>query len=388
MLQAVFHSSISEIDPSLWDGLFACDNPFVQHAFLLALEESACVSAATGWQPQHMVLYRRDKAVAVLPLYLKSHSYGEFVFDWGWAQAYERNGLSYYPKLLTAIPFIPSSGPRAGFAGDQDRAELTAALLEHVQEHARQLGCSGWHLLFPEPDLVAHLQGIAKPELLCRRDLQFHWFNRNYQCFDDYLSVLRSSRRKNLKRERRKVAEQGLVLQRKTAHEITGQDWAAFYRCYTRTYLKRSGHAGYLNREFFQRLLELMREQLMLVVAKRDDEVVASSLFLFDKQRLYGRYWGALEDIRFMHFEACFYQGIEFCIENGISEFDPGTQGEHKLLRGFEPHETCSFHWIADPRFRGAIEDFLKTERKATRDYSDRASEFLPYKNEINTNSQ
>ncbi len=380
MVHAQFHSSISEIDPECWDGLFNSDNPFVQHAFLLALEESGCVSAETGWQPQHLVLYQRDQAVAVLPLYQKSHSHGEFVFDWGWAEAYQRYGLVYYPKLLTAVPFTPSSGPRAGFAAGHDRDKLTGVLISSVKQHAQQLTCSSWHLLFPDPALAAQLGHIPESQLLHRQDVQFHWFNRGYESFGDFLSVLRSSRRKSLKRERRQIAEQGVTLVRKTGMEISDEDWSGFYRCYCHTYLKRSGHPGYLTKDFFLHLLEKMGEQLLLVVAQRDGAMIASSLFLFDSHTLYGRYWGALSEVNCLHFEACFYQGIEFCIERKIAEFDPGTQGEHKLLRGFEPFTTDSYHWIADPRFRNAIGDFLSKEKKGVKSYAESVAEFLPFK--------
>ena len=380
MLRAQFHSSISAIDPTVWDGLFACDNPFIQHAFLLALEESACVSAETGWQPQHLVLYQRDQAVAVMPLYIKSHSHGEFVFDWGWVEAYQHYGLAYYPKLLTAVPFTPSAGPRAGFAAGRDRGELVSVLVARVKQHAQQLDCSSWHLLFPDAALGKQLERIPESHLLHRQDTQFHWFNRGYECFDDFLWALRSSRRKSIKRERRLICEQGVTLLRKTGEEISDEDWSGFYRCYCRTYLKRSGHPGYLTQGFFVRLLEKMRNQLMLVVAQRDGVMIASALFLFDAHTLYGRYWGALADVRCLHFEACFYQGIEFCIDKMIAEFDPGTQGEHKLLRGFKPFTTASYHWISEPRFRDAIGNYLIKERKGVQSYSERVAEFLPYR--------
>ncbi len=380
MVRAQFYSSIAQVDASLWNGLFNCDNPFIQHAFLLALEESGCVSAATGWQPQHLVLYQRDQAIAAMPLYIKSHSHGEFVFDWGWVEAYERHGLAYYPKLLTAVPFTPSAGPRAGFAPGQDQGALASALLARLKQHAQRHNCSSWHLLFAEDSLGKQFAHIHQGQLLHRQDVQFHWFNRDYQRFDDFLLALRSSRRKSLKRDRRLVAEQGVKLQRKTGEQISDEDWSGFYRCYRRTYLKRSGHPGYLTRGFFVRLLEKMRDQLMLVVAERDGAMIASSLFLFDSHTLYGRYWGALSEVNCLHFEACFYQGIEFCIEKQIVEFDPGTQGEHKLLRGFEPFITSSYHWISDPRFRDAIGDFLKMEKKGVQSYGERVAEFLPFK--------
>jgi predicted N-acyltransferase len=324
-------------------------------------------------------LYKDQNAIAAMPLYLKTHSHGEFVFDWGWAEAYERNGLNYYPKLVSAVPFIPSTGPRIGIAVEQDRAEVFAELTQALSQRARENGISGWHLLFPEME-TEEKAVLKSANVLQRNDVQFHWMNHQYNDFDNYLSKLRSSRRKNVRRERKAIAAQGVTLERKTGSGISPEDWSAFYLCYCSTYLKRSGHPGYLNRTFFDLLLEHMSDSLMLVMASRDGEPVASALFFYDSERLYGRYWGSLTDIHCLHFEACFYQGIEFCIENKIGEFDPGTQGEHKLLRGFEPVITESYHWISDVRFRDAIAVFLESEKKSTRDYGERAAEFLPFK--------
>jgi predicted N-acyltransferase len=375
------HSSIAEIPAALWDGLFNSRNPFVQHAFLLAMEESGCVSARTGWQPRHMVLHDGGEAVAVLPLYEKNDSYGEFVFDWGWAEAYQRHGLNYYPKLVTAIPFSPVAGPRVGIAESAEPGAVFRALLDAIHQLSAEYGYSGWHLLFPGERLQKALIEMRDEGAFMHREaVQFHWFNREYQSFDDFLATLRSSRRKNIRRERRRVAEEGVTVMRKAGAEISDEDWRGFYQCYQSTYLKRSGHTGYLNWDFFSRLRETMSGALMLVVAYRNDGIVASSLFLYDRDRLYGRYWGALRNISCLHFEACFYQGIEFCIENGIQTFDPGTQGEHKLVRGFEPVKSASYHWIANPQFRRAIADFLNREKRFTEEYKEQAEDMLPYR--------
>jgi predicted N-acyltransferase len=375
------YSSIADIPPARWNDLFGSQNPFVQHAYLLALEESGCVSTESGWQPRHMLLMDDEQALAAMPLYAKSHSYGEFVFDWGWADAYARHGLDYYPKLLTAIPFSPVAGPRVGVSSMAKPAEVFAELLKGVYQLAIKQKCSSWHLLFPGQRLQKALVGLKEEGAFLHREaVQFHWFNRGYSDFDEFLATLRSSRRKNLRREKRLVAEEGVTLQRKMGDEISDEEWQGFHCCYMNTYRKRSGHDGYLNREFFDRLRETMSSQLMLVVARREDLVVACSLFLFDSRRLYGRYWGALEDISCLHFEACYYQGIEFCIENSINEFDPGTQGEHKLLRGFEPVISASYHWIADSRFRSAIAEFLTHEKRGTEQYQRAAELYLPYR--------
>lgn len=376
-----FHSSISDIPAPLWDGLFESENPFVQHAFLLALEQSGCVTSQTGWLPQHILISDNDEPVAVIPLYAKTHSYGEFVFDWGWAEAYERAMLDYYPKLVTAIPFSPVAGPRIGISKDADPEKVFVVLLNGLRELSLQHGYSSWHLLFPGARLQKALLALKdEGAVLHREAVQFHWFNQAYQSFDDFLAGLRSSRRKNLRRERRLIAEQGVSVQRISGVDISDEEWQGFYQCYMNTYRKRSGHDGYLNRAFFDQLRTTMTRQLMLVVARRDAEIIACSLFMFDHRRLYGRYWGALEDVSCLHFEACFYQGIEFCIESALDEFDPGTQGVHKLMRGFEPVKSASYHWIADPRFREAIAVFLKQEKRGTDAYQQDAKTYLPYK--------
>jgi len=377
-----FYTSIADIPPTLWDDLFDSENPFVQHRFLLALEQSGCVSAESGWQAQHLLLVDDDdQALAVMPLYAKNHSYGEFVFDWGWADAYARHGLDYYPKLITAIPFSPVAGPRIGILPSAVVDDVFAALLKAVHQLARSFHYSSWHLLFPGLRLQQALLGMKdEGAFLHREAVQFHWINRDYHHFDDFLAGLRSSRRKNVKRERRLVMEQGVSIQRKVGAQISDEEWSGFYHCYMSTYRKRSGHDGYLNSDFFNRLRENMTESLMLVVARCDDQIVASSLFMFDSNRLYGRYWGALRDISCLHFEACFYQGIEFCIERGLMEFDPGTQGEHKLMRGFAPVKSASYHWIEDSRFRQAIADFLSKEKRGTDVYRKQAETYLPYK--------
>ena len=380
-MQVQSYSSIAAIPANTWDGLFDSDNPFVQHAFLLALEQSGCVSADSGWQPRHLLISEDDRPLAVMPLYAKSHSYGEFVFDWAWAEAYQRHGLNYYPKLVTAIPFSPVTGPRLGIAPAAEIESVIAVLLQTLQQQSETEGISSWHLLFPDAHLLDAFQVLkVKQPFLHREAVQFHWFNRDYRSFDEFMLSMRSARRKNLKRERRLIAEQDVDVKRVQGTDITDEEWEGFYCCYMSTYRKRSGHDGYLNREFFDALRNTMSASLMLVVARCKTEVVACSLFLFDSVSLYGRYWGSLQDVSCLHFEACFYQGIEFCIERGLKEFDPGTQGEHKLMRGFEPVKSASYHWIADTRFRVAIADFLVQEKRGTDSYQEQAKAFLPYK--------
>lgn len=389
--------SMADIEAESWDRLFSGGNPFLRHAFLSTLEDSGSADAAGGWTPHHLLLERDGSAVAAMPLYLKAHSYGEFVFDWGWAEAWSRHGLAYYPKLLTAVPFCPSVGPRLGLAAGEDPAAMGHGVVARIRKEAEALGLSGWHLLFPDAASLAALrpQG-SEAALLLRQDVQFHFHNPGYAHFDDFLAGLRSSRRKNLRKERRRVAAQGVTLERHLGPDIEDADWAAYYRCYVQTFLERSGHTGYLTREFFELLRERMSDQLMLVVARRGgdaesearggseakggSEVVAGALFLFDAERLYGRWWGALASVDCLHFETCFYQGIEFAIERGLKVFDPGTQGEHKLLRGFEPVTTRSVHWIRDERFRRAIAAFLEQERAHSQAWGEHAAGWLPYR--------
>ncbi|MEQ9022820.1 MAG: GNAT family N-acetyltransferase, partial [Pseudomonadales bacterium] len=337
----------------------------------------------SGWTPCHLVLEESGQLVAALPLYEKSHSYGEYVFDWTWADAFHRYGRPYFPKLVSAIPFTPVTGPRLLICKDSCPEEILPQITQAIEQLCKARGYSSWHLLFPDNGLRGTVENVDR--LMRREAVQFHWMNRepisgnSYRDFDHFLQGFRSSKRKQIRRERRKVEEQGLKLERRTGSDIRDSDWQAFYACYQATYLKRSGHSGYLNTDFFQQIAQTLNHQCMLVTATLHDNPVASSLFFFDDKRLYGRYWGALSDFDCLHFEACYYQGIEFAIERGIQRFDPGTQGEHKLVRGFEPVKTYSYHWIADPEFSAAIDNFLERERQHSDLYQEAASEHLPF---------
>ena len=388
-MQYRFLDSISEIEAERWNSLLKDNYPFAQHQFLSALETSSCVDAESGWIPRHLILEESNRIVAALPLYEKSHSYGEYVFDWAWADAYHRYGRPYYPKLISAIPFTPVTGPRVLTNPEDNLEDILPQIMEAILDICRQKSFSSWHLLFPDDSLKKKLEAIdgnAGSAHLMRRDaVQFHWMNRDinsgdlYSDFDHFLQGFRSSKRKQIRRERRKVAEQGLILERKSGTEIRESDWQAFYACYQATYLKRSGHTGYLNLDFFQEIAQSLSHQCMIVTVTLDGSPVASSLFFFDDDCLYGRYWGALSNFDCLHFEACYYQGIEFAIERRIKRFDPGTQGEHKLVRGFEHVKTCSYHWIADPEFSAAIDEFLIRERQHNDRYQEAAAEHLPF---------
>ncbi|MEP5765831.1 MAG: GNAT family N-acetyltransferase [Halieaceae bacterium] len=376
-LEARFLSSIGQISRQDWNQLAGTDYPFARHEFLLALEQSGSADAESGWQPCHATLYRENKLIALMPLYLKSHSYGEYVFDWSWADAWQRHGREYYPKLLTAIPFTPATGPRLCFAEGEDPVTCTRGLFAAVQQLTREQEISSWHVLFPsleQAELLAQLGAST------RLGSQFHWFNRDYTDFDDFLSDFNSRKRKSLKRERRLVSEQGISLQTLEGEAITRADWDRFYRFYQLTYAKRSGHGGYLNRAFFQELGENLSEHCVLVLAQQDGEAVAGSLCFRSGDTLYGRYWGCERELDCLHFEACYYQGIEYCIKHGLKRFDPGAQGEHKIQRGFTPIVTVSSHWIADEQFAHAIEDFTQRESQHIDAYIEQAADYLPFR--------
>jgi predicted N-acyltransferase len=374
---AEFLTSLEQISAAQWNAIAGTDYPFLRHEFLWGLERTRCTTAATGWQPCHLLLRRHGELAAVMPLYLKSHSYGEYVFDWSWADAWRQNGLEYYPKLVTAIPFTPATGPRLCAAPGEDANECLLAAIAAVKQLARQRQLSSWHLLFPEEAVSTTLLDAG---LHRRAATQFHWFNDGYRCFDDFLAAFNSRKRKSLNRERRRVAEQGLVLKTLAGPEIGAQEWEQFYRFYQLTYAKRSGHGGYLTRDFFLDTAAGMGAQVIMVLAYRDARAVAGSLYFRSSDTLYGRYWGCEQEFDSLHFEACYYQGIEYCIANNLTRFDPGAQGEHKIQRGFRPITTWSNHWIADPRLAAAVGDFTRREALHNEQYRQDAASMLPFK--------
>lgn len=374
-----FVSSIEQVGRQQWEELCGGDYPFLSYAFLAALENSGCVGPGSGWQAHHAVIKDNDRVVGIMPLYQKTHSYGEYVFDWAWADAYSRYGMDYYPKLVTGIPFTPATGPRLCLAEGVDEAEAMAFLLEPIQGELASLGGSSWHCLFPSKPLS---DDLAKLEVSQRLACQFHWINNNYRSFDEFLATFSSRKRKNLKRERRLVAEQGLELTIKQGKDLSRDEWQQFYYFYHLTYFKRSGRQGYLNEAFFRALAETMPEKLMMVLAHHRGEMVAASLFFQSSDTLYGRYWGCSREYEFLHFEACYYRGIEYAINQGLQRFDPGAQGEHKIQRGFTPVPTWSNHWIAHPQFRAAVDDFLAREKVSMAGYIEEAKSLLPFKSE------
>jgi predicted N-acyltransferase len=322
-----------------------------------------------------LALFDDEKSIAMAPGFLKSHSYGEYVFDWSWADAWHRSGLDYYPKLVTAIPFTPATGPRIWT--EANTSDALPSFINAVTDWCESEKISSWHILFPEEETSSALSELG---LVQRMTTQFHWFNRGYTHFDDFLAEFNSRKRKALKKERAAITAQNLWLSTKTGAEISEADWNFFYYCYQTTYLKRSGHEGYLTGEFFTGVCPSLGEDTVMVIAHEGESPVAAALYFVDGQTLYGRYWGCLKEFDFLHFETCYYRGIEYCIEKGLSRFDPGAQGEHKIQRGFEPTLTYSNHWISEPRLKDAVADFCRRDCDHVRRYRDEAATLLPFK--------
>lgn len=368
-------SSLAEIGEAAWSDLLAGQadsNPFLSYAFLHALHESGCASVETGWQPNFLVLWQGDTLAAALPLYLKTHSYGEYVFDWAWADAYQQHGLEYYPKLLSAIPFTPVSGARLLARDGQARAALVAFL--QAQQQAAEV--SSCHILFAPQDEAQQLEAAG---YLLRSGVQFHWLNPGYENFEQFLATLEAKKRKNIRAERRKVQEAGIVMRQVRGVDALEADWQLFHRCYSNTYAEHRS-SPYLSLEFFQRIGASMPENILLVIAERDGLPIAASLLIHTKDTLYGRYWGALEHVACLHFETAYYQPLEFCIANGIATFEGGAQGEHKMARGFLPQKTWSAHWLAHPAFAVAVQRFLERERGGIDAYVDELNEHSPFR--------
>lgn len=345
----------------------AAGYPFISDAFFDAMAASGAIGDGSDWRPRHLSL-----AGTWMPVWQRQQSWGEYVFDHAWAHAYARHGLDWYPKLVTAIPYTPVPGPRWR-GGDPEPPQLLRA----VREQMAAAGASSWHLLFPDQHTREQLSEL---DLVERQACHFRWFNRDYQCWDDFIAGLTSRRRKSIRRERRGVQEQGLTVVRAVGSQIPSHWWAPFYDFYAATYLKR-GQAPYLRPAFFDALRQgPLAEQLAMVMAFREQQPVAAAFYLFDDQRLFGRYWGCLEEYHALHFELCYYQGIELAIERSLGSFDPGVQGEHKILRGFEPVITYSLHDIREPAFADAIARFCEEEARAVQAYQAEARTLLPFR--------
>ncbi len=353
---------MADLDPAAWDAL-AGESPFLQHAFLHALETSGCVGPDIGWEPVHLALFRNGRLDAAMPLYVKHHSWGEFVFDWAWADAYRRHGLEYYPKLVCCVPFSPVPGPRLLAKNDADRATLIQAALKLTTD----LGFSSFHILFPtEPDHAA----LNATELMHRSGFQFHWNNAGYSSFDDFLAAMTHDKRKKIRQERKKLNNLGVTFRWVEGRDSTDEDWDHFMRCYADTYARHRSDP-HLNRAFFADLRANLPDNLVLIIADRNGMPIACSFCIKDNQRLYGRHWGTLEYVPGLHFETCYQQGIEYAITHGLQVFEGGAQGEHKLARGLVPTATHSWHWLENEEFRDAVDRFLERETDAITHYMD-----------------
>jgi len=377
MYQLSTHAAIDELQADQWNALAGDDLPFLRHEFLAAMERNGCVGERFGWLPRHLALRDRSgRLLAAAPCYLKFNSYGEFVFDWAWADAYRRAGRAYYPKLVVASPYTPATGTRILTGDSPHRAELAAALIRGSQQLAERLGVSGLHWLFTDNDEAGWLQ---QEGLMPRLGCQFHWRNDGHASFEDLLARFSAEKRKKIRRERRRVTEAGVTIRRVRGDRVSDAEWRLFHRLYEDTFDKRGGIPT-LTLPFFQEIGRTMGEGLLLVLAEHHGEVVAAAFCLAGSRSLYGRHWGCAKEFHSLHFEACYYQGLEHCIEHGLERFEPGAQGEHKISRGFLPTRTWSAHWIADPDFRGPIGRFLEHEIDGMQEYIAEMTEHSPYR--------
>jgi predicted N-acyltransferase len=379
-VRARIHRSIDDIDPGEWNALAGTDCPFLRHEFLAALEHTGCVGPGTGWQPAPITLIDDAGVAAAAPAYLKTHSYGEFVFDFAWAQAYARHGRRYYPKLIVAVPFTPATGPRLLIRAGLDFAVTARRLLDALETEAASRRLSSVHALFLDEPARAACDGAG---WLLRRDCQFHWINRGYRSFEEYLESFTAEKRKKARRERRRVAEAGIRFETRFGEDLDEALLDSVYAFHRETFL-RHGNEPYLTREFFGEAARTLGQALMVKLAlhryRQRETPVAAAIFFWSPEALYGRYWGAAAEYHSLHFEACYHQGIEFCIERGVARFEPGTQGEHKVSRGFEPTLTWSAHYIAEAAFRGAIGEYLEREGGAIDDYAAEVRGHVPYR--------
>lgn len=374
-MEVTVHASIADIAAEDWNRLAGTEYPFLRHEFLQLAEQTHCVAPEQGWSPRHLTIGRRGKLRAAMPLYEKSHSWGEFVFDWAWANAYEQAGLSYYPKLTSAAPFTPAPSRRLLLA-DPDDTEGAMALIAAAVQLAIKSDYSSVHFLFPTPEEIPLFESAG---LLIRKDCQFHWQNRGYESFDDFLATFTASKRKKAKRDRRRAEENGIRFRHLKGDQLDDTLWSVVYALISRTFMRR-GSLPYFNEEFFRSVSQQLPENILVVLAEKDANTVAAAVFFESKQVLYGRYWGSDGHYDALHFETCYYQGIDYCIANEIQTFEPGTQGEHKISRGFSPETTWSAHWLAHPEFADAISRYLDEEARHVDRYMDAVDSRSPYK--------
>ena len=371
---------MAEIAQNDWNALAGRDYPFLRHEFLLAAETSGCVSPDTGWSPRHLAIKDDAGLRAAMPLYEKSHSWGEFVFDWAWANAYDQAGLDYYPKLVSAIPFTPAPSRRL-LLRDPGDDEAGNALLSAAIQLAEETACSSLHIQFPT---AAEVETLDAAGLLIRKDCQFHWHNNQYRTFDHFLETFTSAKRKKARRDRRRVQESGIRFRRVRGSEMDAESLSAVYLLISNTFMRR-GSMPYYNEAFFTELNRHLPDGILYVLAELDSTMVAAAVFFESEHTLYGRYWGCDGHYDALHFETCYYQGIDYCIETGKTLFEPGTQGEHKVSRGFSPVTTWSAHWLAHPQFRAAIERYLDEEGRHIERYMNEVDSHTPYKGKSET---
>jgi len=395
-MQTRFHSSLGDIDAAAWNALLPDDNPFLRHEFLSGLEETGCLRAEYGWRAHHLGLYENGELIAAAPLYLKGNSHGEFVFDWSWASAYERAGLNYYPKLLGAVPYSPVAGARLLVRPGADAPTLRAMLIEAIATEVQRHGLSSAHINFVSVD---DAQALENAEWLERFDWQFHWLRQHqWKNFDDFLAALNHKKRKNIRAERSQVARAGIVCDLRHGDELDAHEWRRIHELYLNTFEERGNHPA-LTEEFFHHLGTTMPRQVVAVLCRhslkspaatpvyspevredrKDKDIVAMALMLRSSDTLYGRYWGSTVNVPGLHFEACYYQGIEYCLREGLTTFEPGAQGEHKIARGFLPTMTRSYHYIRDTRFRAAVRDALAREAAGLQEYRAELMTHSPY---------
>lgn len=368
---------LENLPAAQWNELSgARDNPFLSHAFLAGLEQHACVGEHWGWTPRHLAIFDGDRLLAAVPLYRKTNSYGELVFDHAWADAYHRAGLKYYPKLVAAVPYSPVSGPRLLLHDSAQRDKLVPLLIEQARNLAEQEGCSSLHWLFPDQADMALLQANGMQPRLAT---QFHWHNHQYRDFDDYLERFSAAKRKKIKRERRRVMEQGIEIEVIHGDRISDEQWAIFHRFYRDTFDKRGGYPT-LSEAFFRHLGSHIPQNVVLMLASWQGEYVAGALSLRSATTLYGRHWGCKAEFHSLHFELCYYQGLDYCIRHGLQHFEPGAQGEHKVARGFEPTPVWSAHWLANGEFSQAVSAYLKHETELMQSYMQELRTHLPFK--------
>ncbi len=366
---------ISHIKPEQWNALIHDNNPFLRHEFLSALETHGCVGEEFGWLPRHVAVYQDNELVAAMPLYEKYNSYGEFVFDNALVQAWQQHGLRYFPKLVSAIPYTPASGQRMLVKPGREQ-QYYPVLLHALKDIARQLGASGAHVLFPQPEELNFLQ---QQGAMLRHDCQFHWHNQGYADFNDFLARLSSRKRKNIIKERKQVVQAGITIKYLDGYQASSDDWQSMTNFYNQTFEEKWGIAT-LNYGFFKEVAEKLPGQVLLVLAQQNNQTIAGALMYRSNRRLYGRFWGSTKNVKGLHFEACYYQGIEYCIREGIQVFEPGAQGEHKVARGFIPEMTRSAHFMMQDHFNEAIKNFVAHEKANVIHYIHTMQDKIPYR--------